>query len=487
MKVSKLLRSTSADGILLTVIKLITIFLGLLITRLLSEHLSAYDYGTYSQILLMVSTVSSLTILGMMDGVNYFYSAQKDPAQREQYITTIFCLQALVSTVAGAVVLLLPLLSSFENPQVERLLIFAAALPLLQNFISMLQILLVSVGKARLLALRNLLISLIRLTTVLLVVLGSGGILPVLLTTLGLDLLQILAFVLILRKQGLRLGRCRFRLMGKILRYCVPMGLFLVINTLNRDLDKYLILWMTDTETLAVYANASKVLPFDVIMTSFCTVLLPKITAAIAAGEKQQAAKLYRLFLQIAYIPTTVLCCAVLAAAPQVMCLLYSEKYLPGLPVFCIYILVDLLRFTTITLILSASGKTVKLFLLGLGTLVANLCLNFLLYHLLGVVGPAIATLAVTAGLGLLILFFSARELGCGLSGLFDLKYFFLFVGENLLALPLFWLLARQLEHWGLHYMLIFLLVCGLYCALMLLLHLKRLLSTFRQVNRLTK
>ncbi|MBQ4565118.1 MAG: oligosaccharide flippase family protein [Oscillospiraceae bacterium] len=481
MKGAKLLRGSSADGVLLTLIKFVTIFLGLLITRLLSEHLSAYDYGTYSQILLMVSTVSSLTILGMMDGVNYFYSSRQDPGQREQYLTTLFCLQALVSAVAGGIVLLLPLLTAFENPQVKELLIFAAALPLLQNFISMLQILLVSVGKARLLAIRNLLISLIRLGAVLLVVLGSGSILVILLTTLCLDLLQILAFLLILRKNGLRPGRFRFPLVGELLRYCIPMGLFLMINTLNRDLDKYLILWMTDTETLAMYANASKVLPFDVIMTSFCTVLLPKITAHIAAGEKQRAARLYRLFLQIAYIPTTILCCAVLAAAPQVMCLLYSEKYLAGLPIFCIYVAVDLLRFTTITLILSASGKTMKLFLLGLGTLAANFCLNFLLYRLLGVVGPALATLLVTLASGILILFFSARELGVGLSGLFDWKHLLLFLGENALALPLFCLLRSRLQ--GLGELPVVLLTCGLYCLLLLLLQGKRLLSVLKSIN----
>ena len=100
MKAGKLLRGASADGILLTAVKFVTILLGLAITRLLSEHLSSYDYGTYAQILLMVSTVSSLTILGMMDGVNYFYSSCADPEKREKYLSTIFCLQSVVSAVS---------------------------------------------------------------------------------------------------------------------------------------------------------------------------------------------------------------------------------------------------------------------------------------------------------------------------------------------------------------------------------------------------
>ena len=77
----------SSDALMLMLIKLMTIALSFLVTRLLSQHLSTHDYGTYSQILLIGSTVSSLTILGMMDGVNYFYSGQADGEKREQYIT----------------------------------------------------------------------------------------------------------------------------------------------------------------------------------------------------------------------------------------------------------------------------------------------------------------------------------------------------------------------------------------------------------------
>ena len=37
---------TSGDAIFLTLIKLVTILLGLTVTRLLSQYLSVYDYGT---------------------------------------------------------------------------------------------------------------------------------------------------------------------------------------------------------------------------------------------------------------------------------------------------------------------------------------------------------------------------------------------------------------------------------------------------------
>lgn len=56
------LHGASADAAALIVVKLMTMTVSLVVTRLLSQCLSVYDYGTYSQVLLVSSTVASLTI-----------------------------------------------------------------------------------------------------------------------------------------------------------------------------------------------------------------------------------------------------------------------------------------------------------------------------------------------------------------------------------------------------------------------------------------
>ncbi len=483
----KLGGKTSSDAILLALVKLVTIGLSFVVTRLLSQHLSKHDYGTYSQILLLVSTVTSVTILGMADGVNYFYCSEKDEKTREAYISTLFALQTMASLGAGSLVMALmgPICTHFENPDVRPLLIFAAGLPFLQNLLAMVQVLLVSVGKARLLALRNFLVAVIRLAVVVAVVYLVKDVAVILLTTFVLDLAQVLLFWLILKKNNcpIRPQCINFRLFRQIFRYCAPMAVFTAINALNRDCDKYLVALWTDTQTLAVYANASKVLPFDIILSSFSTVLLPQITRLVSQREGKKAAGLYRSFLEITYISTAILCCAVLAAAPQVMELLYSEKYLSGLTVFIIYILVDLFRFTNITLILSAAGKTKKLMFLGAGALAANAGLNILLYRLLGLPGPAIATLTVTLGMGLILLFWSAKELNVGLRDFFRGKFLLVFALESLALTLLLSYFQKFLAAQGLSYVLIIALVCLIYCAVMLLLHGKRLLSLLRNIN----
>lgn len=490
MRTGKALRSTSGDALLLTAIKLVTIVLGIANTRLLSEHLSVHDYGTYSQILLIVSLVTSVTVLGMMDGVNYYHGSVHDPHRRETYIATIFTLQCMVSACAGGIVMLLsrPISKHFQNPDVGKLLIFAAALPLLQNLMGMLQVLLVSVGKARMLAVRNLAVSLLRLGAVILLVTVVKNVAVILLATLLLDVAQVAFFGLILRKNHctIRLFRTDFRLARQIFRYCVPMGIFTAVNALTRDCDKYLISLMTDTETLAVYANASKALPFDILMASFFTVLIPEITRGIAAEEYEKTTRLYRTFLEIAYISAGIPCGAALAAAPQLIQLLYSQKYLGGLTVFCIYIIVDLMRFTNLTLVLSASGKTKLLMILGIGALGLNMVLNVVLFQLIGIAGPALATLLTTIVLGICILTSGARVLRSRVSELFDGKYLSVFTLELAGAVWVFSRFRDWLAERNVHYFVILMIVGGGCGMCMLLLHGKRLLKTLKQINTFT-
>ena len=479
----------SVDAVLLTFIKLVTILLGMVITRFLSQHFSVYDYGTYSQVLLLVSTASSLTILGMMDGVNYFYCREKDEGKRESYIATFFSLQCIAGAIWGLIVLVLSgsICTYFDNPDLRRLVLYGAALPLLQNLLGMLQVMLVSVGKARLLALRNLVVSLARLTAVLIVVAVVKDVAAILLTSLLLDMGQVLFFVLILRKNGclIRIKQTDFRLAREIFCYCIPMAVFVVVNTLNRDLDKYLISVMTDVETLAVYANASRILPFDIIVTSFCTVLLPNITRFISDGNYRESVILYRRFLQLSYISTGILCCAAMAVSPQLMQLLYSEKYVGGIFVFCIYIFVDLIRFTNITLVLSAAGKTKLLMCLGGGALAANALLNLALFYVFGVPGPAVATLLTTVATGVLMLRFSAREMQAGLKDLFEWKHLVVFMLESAVLTFALHFLQTRLVACGMHYLVIILVVGLLYGGVMLLLQGKHIFRLLRRINEI--
>lgn len=487
----KRIGGVSFDAILLTCIKLVTTALGLVITRLLSEHLSVHDYGTYSQILLIVSTVASLTIFGMMDGMNYFYCKESDVQKKEAYTATILTSQLMLGTLAGCVIMLLstPLCAYFDNPDLKGLLIFAALLPTLQNLLWIFQVLIVSVGEARKLAIRNFVVSIVRLAAVICIATFVKSVAFYLAVTVILDVAQMIYFGFILRKNKcyIKPSRVDFRLFGEIIKYCAPMAIFIIVNSVNRDIDKYLVSMLTDTETLAMYANASKQLPFDIIMSSFATVLVPHIIKMFSSKDIAKATKLCKLYLEIAYISTGILCFAALSAAPQLMKLLYSNKYTAGLAIFCVYILVDFFRFTNLTIILSSAGKSKWLMLLGIGSMIANALINPVLYKVMGLIGPAVATLVVTIATGIIMIYLDIRVLKARITELFDFKYLLLFIVETLILTAALSYVARVLDAKDVHYFVILMIVCGAYVLIMLLLNFKRLLANMKKVNSISK
>lgn len=481
--------TTSGDAIILAAVRLMTMGLSLITTRVLSTYLSKFEYGTYSQVLLIVSTTVSLTMLGFIDAANFYYCGTKETKKRESYIATILTLQCCTGTLAGAAILLLsgPICKYFGNQELRKYLIFAAILPLLQNGTSLLQVLFVSVGKARRLAIRNLIVSLVQLACAIAVGMYLRNIGLIFAVSVTLNVGQILFFIWSLGKSGccIRLTSCDFGLSGSILKYSIPMAVFTIVNTLNRDLDKYLISAMSDTETLAVYSNAAKVLPFDILLVSFMTVLLPYITRQIAGKRYDEAIETYRTYLEISYVSTALLAFGVLVAAPEAMELLYSEKYLSGLPVFCIYILVDIFHFASITLILTASGKTKLLMQLGFAGLAVNFVLNILLYHLLGIPGPAIATLLVSLGMGSVILHYSAKELRVTIGALFERAFIVKFVGECIGGFCVFAAVRYWLNLNGVYYPLVLIIAGGGYIISLGLLNLKRFSQNLKRISSL--
>lgn len=283
MKKSRVsLTGASYDSLFLISVRVVTLCLGLLITRVLSGFFSLQEYGTYSQILLLVTTISNVTTLGMMDGINYFFCKEPDDKKRDAYVSTIFFLHFSISTFVSLIVLLCttPISKYFGNSDIKSLIIFAAILPVSQNTISLLQVMFIAIGKAKQIAIRNLAVSVMKLIAVLLSCYMFDSIAVIFVCQVITDGIQILYFIITLKKNDCKINVIHYdmSLVREILIYCIPMAMFSVIKSLNRDSDKYVISFFTDTETMAVYANASKILPFDIIMTSFVTVLMPYIT-----------------------------------------------------------------------------------------------------------------------------------------------------------------------------------------------------------------
>lgn len=190
---------------------------------------------------------------------------------------------------------------------------------------------------------------------------------------------------------GIRVG-IQPDLAKKIFAFSLPVGLAAVVGTLNIEVDKLLIGWLMDTKQMAIYTNASKELPVSFIASSITAVLLPQLARLVKKERHEEAVELWGYATVLSYICISLIAIGVFAYAEDVMALLYSEKYLPGLPVFRVYALVLLLRTTYFGIVLNAMGRTKETLYASVFSLGLNVVLNPLFFYLFGMVGPAWGT-----------------------------------------------------------------------------------------------
>ena len=98
------LKGASVDSVLFVLIQVIIFGTNMLTTKLVSVSLSLTDYGTYSAANIILNLVTSFTLLGMGDCINYYFNNRTVCASEEsraKYVNTIFLTQAIIGIVAG--------------------------------------------------------------------------------------------------------------------------------------------------------------------------------------------------------------------------------------------------------------------------------------------------------------------------------------------------------------------------------------------------
>lgn len=478
-------KNHARDAMLLTGIRLMSILINIVSSAILSRMLELEVYGTYSAGNLVVSVAANLTILGMMDAANFFYNQEKLP--KKDCINTIGFLQTLIGLVCAAVIIggRDMIAGYFDNPQLRGLCIYIALRPLLENLSNSLLSLQMCIGKARAVGIRNGIFSLCKLLAVLLTVFVTRNIRTIFLAYLIMDGATVYYYYRNFKKAAFGIDPLAFRkeLIAPVLRFAVPMGIYMMTNSLSRDLDKLVIGYFESTEQLAVYSNCATLLPFGIVSSAFLTIIVPIVTRLVQQEEMEPARRLFRNYLSIGFISTSILTVTCMVLSEEAILLLYGEKYLSGKWIFILYIIVDLVRFANTSLVLSAKGKTGTLVGISAGMLALNALLNLVLYRWMGILGPAVATVVTTLTATVLLLRSSARILQTSLALLVDWKL----IGRMCVLLLLFggcgvWL-RGLLAARGVHYAVVLVLVGALLCGSLLLVNLKRIKGLFRGLN----
>lgn len=489
MRKIKLGNGIAMDSVWLTVAKLMTSLISIATTKLLAVEFSLADYGTYSQGLLILSTATNLSILGLSDGVNFFYNGCNDETQKRKNVNTTFFIQSIVGVLCAIIIMACngPITAYFDNPALSGVYIYIMFMPLLANFLSMYQVLFVSIGKAKSIAIRNLVVSLAKFAAVATAALLTEDIKTIFLFTLITDILQIVYFALVFAKTKFRVNPFDFdkTKIKEILYYCVPLAVYILTDSLNRDIDKYIVSYFTDTQTLAVYTNAAKVLPFDMLTASFATVMFPVITKYVVNKEYEKSRDLYKNYLAFAYTTTWIIAFGAIVCSKELMLLLYDDKYLAGLSVFVVYIFVDMIKFANIAIILRAKGKTKALMCYSLSMLALNCLLNIMFFKLFGLIGPAIATLVVTFGMNVIMLIHGSKIIHCKLGEIIDFKDVLKLIVQLVVVGAFAYIIRWFCDSKDVNYFVTLLVSYGAYAVVLLALNIKKILRLFNNMNKI--
>lgn len=414
-----------SDTLKLTGSKLVTTLIALISSMLLSRFRSLTEYGTYSQLLMAINLMCSLIMLGLPNSINYFLAKAQTEKEKNQFLSVYYTLNTILSFIVGIVlVLATPLLENiFKNDLIKNFWYFLAFFPWTKIIMSSVENLLIVYHKTNTLMAYRVANSSALLGIILLVQICNG-------TFATYMVLYLTTEVIFTLWTYWQITRCsaHFRinfnktLIKTIFAFSVPIGIASMIGTINIELDKLVITSFFSTEQLAIYTNASKELPVTIISSSLTAVLLPQMVRLLHNDKKEKAVELWNSATTISFAIISFIAVACFVFAPEVITVLYSEKYLGGVAVFRVYSLVLLLRCTYFGMLLNAVGKTKFIMYSSIGSLVLNLVLNYALFYICGFIGPAIATLLSSYTMNIAQLLYTGKTCNIRMKDIFPWK-----------------------------------------------------------------
>lgn len=482
----KLKGGAAIDSLLLAFVKVVTTMAGIVCTMVLSRTLTLAEYGTYSQGNLVISLITSMTVLGLTDASNYFFNR---PEYGRRYITNVLFLEVMVGVAAGVLVIIFgnQIALYFGNEAVAPLAAFLAFRPLTGNLLGTLQVLIVSLGKSKMLAARNLSVSVVKVAVVCVVGFVYKSLALIFCAYLVVDVVNVVWFIATYIRQVGRpeLVDLDLRALKTILFFSIPMAVSVLVSTYSREMAKIVLGALATTEEYAVFANCSAQLPLDFVSASFMTVLMPIFTRYVGKGDLDSARSVYTKFLQTGYYLVWPFAVCLALLSPECVSILYGDNYVSGWPIFTMYLVTYATTFFSSTIVLTASGKTRIIMMIAVASLAGNavLCLGFSL--MFGIFGAAAASICVNFVTALVMLKKSCECLKGGLRYTADFssmtKTLLLLIG---LTAPAF-LLKVCLGVLGLHEVPLAAIVAVAYLGCFYLVERNNVVALLRSINRM--
>ena len=424
------MKSTIAkDSLKLTGSKVVMMMISMITAMLLSRYRTLEEYGTYSQLLMVINLTISLFVLGLPNSSNYFLARTDIKSERQRFLSVFFSLSNALSLLIGVVLLLLApkIVNYFNNPLIEDFVFVLAIYPWNRIILSTIDQILIIYHKMDKLIVFRVVNSIFLLLLIVVVKLMNWSFFVYMaLFVAGESVFTLVALYIVKGLEKRLTLDFDKKTIIEILKFSIPLGLATAVGTFHIEFDKLFISVLLSTEEVALYTNASREMPVSIIVTSITAVLMPKLVRMLNKNKHDDAVHLWGESITLAYSIIAVIVSGLIVYAPEAITLLYSKKYIGGTNIFRIYSLILLFKCTYFGIILNSIGKTKQIFYSSLLALLTNIILNYVLFLSIGFIGPAVSTLITTALVATFQLFLTSKILNIKLKNVFPWKSIFI-------------------------------------------------------------
>ena len=205
--------------------------------------------------------------------------------------------------------------------------------------------------------------------------------------------------------------------------YGLPLSLSSIVGKVNVQADKYLIAAITSAEVYAIYHVGAIELPLVYgVAYSVTNALTPSLIHNYHQGKTDYFLRLWHTSVRKVASLIIPIALFLMCFAEEVIILAFSERYAQAALPFRVYLCLLPLRLCSYGSVVRATGLTKPVFTATLLSLCCNLILNYPLYQLLGLAGPALASV-IAQGVAIFILLkVLTRQLSVSWSQIFPIK-----------------------------------------------------------------
>ena len=418
---------------ILAISKLLNYAVQFLTPILLVRILDREAYGQYKEFFVYVALIS--TFLNFTITYNLLYFVPKDSQKEKIFVTNTASLLFFSSLIGLLIVYFLKgyflkiTTYDFIFPLIAYLFFF-------QN-LDFIEPYWLAKKKSKYVLYYSFIRASIRVVCVIITAYFTHNVLTIIYVLIILEIIKFILVLLYLIYKKLFSLQFNWPILKEQLIYIIPLGTASVLLEFNSDISKVIISSSLGASALALYAVASQNLPIvTVIRSSVADVIFPDMAQKITT-QPLEALKLWSRSIIIYLFLMSPLFFIMFIYADVVIRTLFTASYLAAVPIFQVYLFFFLKQCFEMGIPIRAMNKN-KYFLIGyIFSTVINLGLLFLLYRILGMLGPALAYVLSEIALAF---YYGNRILNIYNIEIKDLFYWrkvFIILGTGILVCPI--------------------------------------------------